>query len=63
MPKIVDHDEYRKELLERCFGIFSRKGFSNVTMREIVSEIGVSTGTLYHYFDTKEKIIIGLLTR
>ncbi len=57
MPKLVDHDEYRKELLEKCFSIFTRKGFSGVTMREIATEIGVSTGTLYHYFPTKESIM------
>jgi AcrR family transcriptional regulator len=57
MPKLVDHDEYRKELLNKCFSIFTRKGFSSVTMREIAAEIGVSTGTLYHYFPTKESIM------
>ena len=57
MPKLVDHDEYRKELLDKCFSIFARKGFSSVTMREIAAEIGVSTGTLYHYFPTKESIM------
>lgn len=57
MPKLVDHDEYRKELLDKCFSIFTRKGFSSVTMREIAAEIGVSTGTLYHYFPTKESIM------
>lgn len=57
MPKLVDHDVYRKELLDKCFSIFTRKGFSGVTMREIAAEIGVSTGTLYHYFPTKESIM------
>ncbi len=57
MPKIVDHDEYRRELIEKCFSLLSRKGFSQVTMREIAAEIGVSTGTLYHYFPTKESIL------
>lgn len=57
MPKIVDHDEYKKELLEKCFRLFSRKGYSSVTMREIASEIGVSTGSLYHYFPSKESIL------
>ncbi len=56
MPKIVDRDEYRKEILGKCFGLFSGKGYANVTMREIAGEIGVSTGTLYHYFSTKEEI-------
>ncbi|MEI6608217.1 MAG: TetR/AcrR family transcriptional regulator [Deltaproteobacteria bacterium] len=57
MPKIVNHDEYREEMLEKCFHFFSRKGFSKVTMREIADEIGISTGTLYHYFSTKENIL------
>lgn len=57
MPKIVNHDEYREEMLEKCFHFFSRKGFSKVTMREIAEEIGISTGTLYHYFSTKENIL------
>jgi AcrR family transcriptional regulator len=57
MPKIVDHDLYREEMLEKCFHLFSRKGYSNVTMRELAVEIGVSTGTLYHYFPTKENVL------
>ena len=57
MPKIVDHDEHRKVLLKTCFDLFARKGFRNVTMREIATEIGVSTGAVYHYFPTKEHIL------
>ncbi len=56
MPKIVDRDEYRKEMLSKCFELFSRKGYSNITMREIARELNVSTGTLYHYFPTKRSI-------
>ncbi len=56
MPKIVDREAYRKKILEQCLALFSRKGYAKVTMREIASEVGVSTGTLYHYFPTKEKI-------
>lgn len=62
MPKIVDHDAYRKELLGKCFALFSRKGYSNVTMRGIAEEIGVSTGTLYHYFPTKVSILEQMFT-
>lgn len=57
MPKIVDHAKQRESLLTGCFGIFARKGYSNVTMRELASELGVSTGTLYHYFPTKLEIL------
>lgn len=61
MPKVVDHDAYREELLEKCFNLFSRQGFHNVSMREIVKEIGVSTGTLYHYFPSKDRILEQML--
>lgn len=54
MPKIVDHDLYRIELLTKCMPIFVSKGVSSVSMRELSSALGVSTGTLYHYFPTKE---------
>ncbi len=56
MPKIVDHDQYRKELLSKSFDLFAKKGYSAITMREIAQGIGVSTGTLYHYFSSKKAL-------
>ena len=61
MPKIVDRELYRKELLNKSFELFAEKGYSSVTMREIASEIGVSTGTLYHYFPSKESLFEQLI--
>lgn len=63
MPKIVDHDSYRREILDKCFDLFSSRGYSNITMKEIAAEAGVSTGTLYHYFPTKESILGQLIFR
>lgn len=60
MPKIVDHDQYREELLSRYFDLFARRGYLDVTMREISRELGVSTGTLYHYFPTKKALLEAL---
>ncbi|HEY9829920.1 MAG TPA: TetR/AcrR family transcriptional regulator [Stenomitos sp.] len=56
MPKIVDHDQYRKELLIKCFDLFAHKGYASITMREIAKGLGVSTGTLYHYFPSKKEL-------
>lgn len=53
MPRIVDHDEQRRDLLTRSFALFADKGFGGVTMRGLARELGVSTGTLYHYFEGK----------
>ncbi|MDA0267628.1 MAG: TetR/AcrR family transcriptional regulator [Cyanobacteria bacterium] len=57
MPKIVDHDRYRKELLNQCLALFAAQGYGSITMRQIAQGLGVSTGTLYHYFPSKESIL------
>jgi AcrR family transcriptional regulator len=56
MPKIVDHDLYRKELLIKSFDLFAAKGYASITMRQVATELGVSTGTLYHYFPNKKAL-------
>lgn len=56
MPKIVDHEQYRKELLSQCFDLFAEKGYAALTMRQIAKGLNVSTGTLYHYFSSKESL-------
>jgi AcrR family transcriptional regulator len=61
MPKIVDHDIYRKELLEKCFDLFAEKGYGSITMRQIAQGLSVSTGTLYHYFPSKEALFEQLM--
>lgn len=61
MPKIVDHDQYRKELLSKCFDLFAEKGYGSITMRQIADGLGVSTGTLYHYFPSKQALFEQLM--
>ncbi|BBD68268.1 transcriptional regulator [Nostoc commune NIES-4072] len=56
MPKIVDHEQYRKELLDKCFDLFAEKGYGSITMRQIAEGLRVSTGTLYHYFPSKQAL-------
>ena len=61
MPKIVDHERYRKELLMKSFDLFAEKGYGSISMRQIARGIGVSTGTLYHYFPSKEVLFEQLI--
>ncbi len=61
MPKVVDHEQYRKELLYKCFDVFAEKGYASLTTREIAKVLGVSTGTLYYYFPRKEDMFEQLI--
>jgi AcrR family transcriptional regulator len=54
MPKVIDFEKQRKEILFKCFDLFAEKGYANVTTRQLCQEIGVSTGALYHYFPSKK---------
>ncbi len=56
MPKIVDSEQYRKELLHQCFDLLAEKGYANVTTRQLAQFLNISTGALYHYFPSKKAL-------
>ena len=56
MPKIVNTEQYRKELLHKAFDLLAAKGYANVTTREIAKALGISTGAMYHYFPSKRAL-------
>jgi AcrR family transcriptional regulator len=51
------------QLLEAAATVFAEKGFHRATTREIASVAGVSEGTIYNYFDSKEGLLIGIMAR
>jgi AcrR family transcriptional regulator len=57
MPKDVDHDERREELLEAVWRVVTRDGIERATIRAIAKETGWSSGVLAHYFADKDDII------
>ena len=59
MPKVVpEYKEIAKnKIIQAAIKIFSQKGFHKSTMDEIAREVGVSKGTLYTYFKSKEEIL------
>lgn len=62
MPKITDakRESRRQQILEAALTCFSRDGFHATTTADIVRESGVSQGTLYLYFATKDDIVAAL---
>ena len=58
MPKIVDHDARRQELVEATWRVIVRVGLDETTTREIAREAGCSSGSLAYYFKDKDDILI-----
>jgi AcrR family transcriptional regulator len=57
VPKIVDHDERRLELVDATWRIIARQGLEGATMREIAMEAGFANGALKLYFPTKDTLL------
>jgi AcrR family transcriptional regulator len=57
MPKIVDWDARRDEILSATWRVIARDGIAKATIRAIAREAGCSRGILAHYFDDKADIL------
>jgi AcrR family transcriptional regulator len=50
----------RREILAAALRCFARNGFHSTTIADVVRESGVSQGTFYLYFGTKDDVIAAL---
>ena len=49
--------ERRVQIIEAALACFTRKGYNNTTMDDIVTESGLSKGSLYWYFKSKDDLL------
>lgn len=53
----------REEILRAALGLFVRKGYAGTKVGDIAEAVGMSTGLMFHYFESKEALyeeLIGL---
>jgi AcrR family transcriptional regulator len=58
MPKIVNHDLQREKFAEAAMNLIARHGLEGVTMRAVAKEAGLSYGSLFHYFTSKDELLM-----
>jgi len=58
MPKIVDHDAQRVKFAEAAMRLIARDGLEGVTMRAVAAEANLSYGSLFHYFNSKDELLM-----
>ncbi|HKT55347.1 MAG TPA: TetR/AcrR family transcriptional regulator [Microbacterium sp.] len=63
MPKIVDHDLRRASIIDGFLRVVARDGIDGATTRSVSDELGVSTGSLWHYFPNFDALITGAAAR
>lgn len=56
-------DERRDAILDAALACFVTQGFHGTAVPEISRRAGIATGTLYHYFPSKEAIVNALFRK
>lgn len=53
----------KDRILETAFKLFLKKGFDNVSLNDIKKESKVATGGFYHYFDSREVLLVEVIDK
>lgn len=61
--KTAKSEETRRLVMEKALKIFLTKGFEKATLREISAATGMSLGSFYYYFPSKESIILAFYSQ
>jgi AcrR family transcriptional regulator len=58
MPKVVDHEDRRRQLARAACRVVGAGGLDALTTRAVAREAGWSTGVLAHYFQSRDELVI-----
>jgi len=58
--EVKEYDERLDEIIATARGLFFTKGYETTSVNEIIRAIGIAKGTFYHYFDSKEDLMVAL---
>lgn len=56
MPKIIDHDKRKKDILKKALSLFAREGYAQSSLSLLAEKCHISRPTLYLYFKDKDDI-------
>ncbi|WP_433802524.1 TetR/AcrR family transcriptional regulator [Actinomycetospora sp. CA-084318] len=58
VPKKVDPHERRTLLADALMRVAARRGLTDVSLRHVAAEAGVTAGMVQHYFRTKDEMMV-----
>ena len=59
----TQRENSRDKILDAAFRLLSKKGYANVSMRDIAAEAQVALGLLTYHFRTKENLFTALASK
>jgi AcrR family transcriptional regulator len=56
-------EERRAQLIDVALRLFSEKGWENTTIKDLAEAGGVASGLFYHYFESKEGLLLAVFEK
>lgn len=66
MARTIKHDEHaarRGEILDAALHLVITRGYERMTVGDILTSVGMSSGAFYHYFESKPGVLEALVER
>ena len=66
MARIVKEEEYtgkRSAILDAAQQLIYAKGYEQMTIQNMLDDLQISKGAFYHYFDSKQAVLVALVER
>ena len=66
MPRVLKEEDYaarRNEILDVAQKLVYTKGYNQMSIQDILDDLKISKGAFYHYFDSKQALLDGLVER
>lgn len=60
-PFRLDGDMRKRQAVEACAKLIAKRGYSDTSIRDVASVMGISTGTLLHHFGSKDDLLTATL--
>ena len=66
MARIIKEEEYtgkRNAILDVAMRYIETKGYEQMTIQDMLDDLQISKGAFYHYFDSKQAVLMELVER
>ena len=57
------YDRRQREVVDSAARLFAEQGYESTSMADLTTATGLAAGGLYHYFDSKEQLLIRICDR
>jgi AcrR family transcriptional regulator len=61
--KLDEHTARRNDILDAALGLVMTKGYERMSVSDILTLMGISSGAFYHYFDSKPAVLQAIVQR